>query len=121
MRVKVDDRVVKILPAINVAGELDGIAMRGARYGFAGWVSVEETKRGAKRCYIDQRADAQVKAVEYLAGARTAGEFAGRTLALLLMGVYADENVVANSNRGVSQRQRADGAAVGRRDLRADR
>jgi hypothetical protein len=24
------------LPAINVAGELDGIAMRDARYGFAG-------------------------------------------------------------------------------------
>jgi hypothetical protein len=31
-RVKVDDRVVKILTAVNVAGDLDRLAMRGARY-----------------------------------------------------------------------------------------
>ena len=49
---KVDDRVVKILTAINVAGELDRIAMRGARYGFPGWISTQETKRASKRCYI---------------------------------------------------------------------
>lgn len=96
-RVKVDDRVVKILTAINVAGELDRIAMRGARYGFPGWITTEETKRGSKRRYIEQRGDAKVKAAEYLAGAKTAGELAGRTLALLLMAVYADENAVANS------------------------
>jgi len=98
-RVKVDDRVVKILTAINVASNLDSIAMRGARYGFPGWVTIEETKRGSKRRYIDQRGDAETKAVEYLSGAKTAGELAGRTLALLLMAVYADENAVANSNR----------------------
>jgi hypothetical protein len=90
---------VKILTAINLAGDLDRVAMRGARYGFPGWVTVEETKRGAKRRYIDQRADAQAKAVEYLAGATTAGELAGRTLALVVMAVYADEHAVANSNR----------------------
>ncbi len=98
-RVKVDDRVVKILTAINVAGELDRLAMRGARYGFPGWVTVQETKRGTKRVYIEQRGDAQAKAAEYLAGAKTAGELAGRTLAMVLMGVYADEEAVANSNR----------------------
>jgi ParB/RepB/Spo0J family partition protein len=98
-RVKVDERVVKILTAINVASELDRVAMRGARYGFPGWVTIEETKRGSKRRYIEQRGDTQAKAVEYLAGAKTAGELAGRTLALLLMAVYADENAVANSNR----------------------
>jgi len=98
-RVKVDDRVVKILTAINVAGELDRIAMRGARYGFPGWVTIEETKRGARRRYIDQRADAQARAVAYLAGATSAGEVAGRTLALLLMAVYADEGAVANSSQ----------------------
>ena len=98
-RVKVDDRVVKILTAINVASDLDRIAMRGARYGFPGWVTTRDTKRGAKRVYIEQRGDAQAKAAEYLAGAKTAGELAGRMLALLLMAVYADEDAVANSNR----------------------
>jgi hypothetical protein len=98
-RVKVDDRVVKILTAINLASDLDRVAMRGARYGFPGWVTIEETKRGAKRRYIDQRDAAQAKAVEYLAGATTAGELAGRTLALVVMAVYADEHAVANSNQ----------------------
>jgi hypothetical protein len=102
-RVKVDERTVKILTAINVAAELDRIAMRGARYGFPGWVSIEETKRAAKRVYIDQRAAAKAKAVQYLAGAKSAGELAGRTIALLAMAIYADENAVANSNRAFHQ------------------
>jgi hypothetical protein len=94
-----DDRTVKILTAVNVAGELDRIAMRGARYGFPGWVSFEETKRGTKRHYIEQRSDAQAKAIEYLEGANTAGELVGRTLALLVMAVYAQEGAVAQSAR----------------------
>jgi len=98
-RVKVDERTVKILTAVNVASELDRIAMRGARYGFPGWVTIEETKRASKRRYIEQRGDAKDKAIAYLAGAKTAGEVAGRTLALLLMAVYAQEDAVANSNR----------------------
>lgn len=96
---KVDERVIKILTAINVAGDLDKVAMRGARYGFPGWVTSQQTKRAIRRCYVEQRAEAQARAVEYLAGARTAGELAGRTLALLLMAVYADENAVAQSSR----------------------
>jgi ParB/RepB/Spo0J family partition protein len=98
-RVKVDERTVKILTAINVASELDRIAMRGARYGFPGWVTIEKTKRATKRRYVEHRDEAQAKAVEYLAGAKTAGELAGRTIALLMMAVYAQENAVANSNR----------------------
>jgi ParB/RepB/Spo0J family partition protein len=101
-RVNVDERTVKILTAINVAAELDRIAMRGARYGFPGWVT-QDTKRGTKRVYIDQRAAAKAKAVEYLAGAKTAGELAGRTIALLAMAIYADENAVASSNRAFHQ------------------
>ena len=71
-RVKVDERTVKILTAINVAADLDRIAMRGARYGFPGWVTMEETKRGTKRRYLEHRHEAEAKAVEYLAGAKTA-------------------------------------------------
>jgi ParB/RepB/Spo0J family partition protein len=98
-RVKVDERTVKILTAINIAAELDRIAMRGARYGFPGWVTIEDGKRATKRRYLEQRSDAEAKAIEYLAGAKTAGEVAGRTLALLLMAIYAREDAVANSNR----------------------
>ena len=98
-RVKVDERTVKILTAINVAADLDRIAMRGARYGFPGWVTIEETKRGTKRRYLEHRHEAEAKAVEYLAGAKTAGELAGRTIALVMMAVYAQEDAVANSNR----------------------
>ena len=96
-RVKVDERTVKILTAINAAADLDGIAMRGARYGFPGWVTIEETKRGTKRRYLEH--EAQARAVGYLAGAKTAGEIAGRTIALVMMAVYAQEDAVANSNR----------------------
>jgi hypothetical protein len=98
-RAKVDERTVKILTAINVDSKPDRIAMRGARYGFPGWVTIEKTKRATKRRYLEHRHEAQAKAVEYLAGAKTAGELAGRTIALLMMAVYAQENAVAASSR----------------------
>jgi hypothetical protein len=46
---------VKVLTAVDVDGELDGLAMRGARYGFPGWVA-QETKRAgkAKRIYLER-------------------------------------------------------------------
>ena len=71
---------------MGVAADLDLIAMRGARYGFPGWVTVEETKRGTKRHYMEQRSDAEAKAIGYLTGAKTTSELTGRTPALLLMG-----------------------------------
>ena len=45
-KVKLDERVVKILATLNVGGELDQLAMRGARYGFPGWVEQTQTKGG---------------------------------------------------------------------------
>ena len=97
--VKIDARVVKVLTAVDVHGELEGLVMRGARYGFPGWV-VDETARGgkAKRVYLE-RAQALAKAREYLAGGVSAGQVAGRCLALIAMAVLADEECVARSNR----------------------
>jgi hypothetical protein len=98
-RVKVDDRVVRILAAVDIHGDLGKLAMRGARYGFAGWVAETRTKTGkAKVTYLD-RGEAEAKAREYLAGAKTAADVAGRCLALVVMALYADEDAVANSNR----------------------
>ena len=49
--------------------------------------------------HVESRSEAERRAVDYLAGARTAGEIAGRQLALLAMAVYADEDAVAMSSR----------------------
>jgi hypothetical protein len=43
---RVDERVVKILAAVDLHGELDKIALRGALYGFPGWVVHSQTKPG---------------------------------------------------------------------------
>ena len=53
---------------------------------------------GPRPDYLDTNY-AEKKASEYLAGARTAGELAGRSLALLAMARWADEDAVAQSNR----------------------
>ena len=99
-RVKLDQRTLKLLSIANVTADLGGLAMRGARYGLPGWV--QETKQASgktKRVHVDSRSEAERRAVDYLAGARTAGEIAGRQLALLAMAVYADEDAVAMSSR----------------------
>ncbi|HEX8086550.1 MAG TPA: ParB/RepB/Spo0J family partition protein [Solirubrobacteraceae bacterium] len=98
-KVKVDARVLKILTCADVSAQIGKIAMRGARYGFPGWVEQTERKSGGvKRSYLPAGA-AEAKALEYLAGARTATEIAGRTLALMAMARHADEKAVAQSQR----------------------
>jgi ParB/RepB/Spo0J family partition protein len=99
-RVKVDERTLKILASVNVTGELGDLAMRGARYCLPGWVQETTQRNGKKKhVYIEQRAEAERKASEYLAGATKAGEIAGRQIALIAMAVYADQQAVAMSNR----------------------
>lgn len=46
-KVRVDERVAKVLASLDLQGELAAIAMRGARYGFPGW-PVETTTKGGK-------------------------------------------------------------------------
>ena len=97
-KVRVDARVLKILTAVDLAADLEKLAARGARYGFPGWVTETTTKSGVKREYLGPR-DAARKAEVFLEGARTAGEIAGRSLALIAMARHADETAVARSNR----------------------
>ena len=98
-KVKVDERVVKVLAAVDLAGELSRIAARGARYGFPGWPREVELKSGATKTEYLSPSEAQEKAREYLAVAKSAGEVAGRLFALVTMARYADEDAVANSAR----------------------
>lgn len=99
-RVKLDVDAVRVLTTVDFADELGDIALRGARYGFPGWVTEEATKGGKlKRTYLQTSGAAEVKAREYLAGAKTPGEHAGRSIALVVMAWFADERAVAQSNR----------------------
>ncbi|MDQ6805856.1 MAG: hypothetical protein M3065_13015 [Actinomycetota bacterium] len=79
-RVKVDERTLKILASVNVTGELGDLAMRGARYCLPGWAQETTLRNGkTKYVYIDQRAEGEGRASEYLAGATKTGEPAGRS------------------------------------------
>jgi ParB/RepB/Spo0J family partition protein len=98
-KVKVDERVVRILSAVDFKDDLDGIAARGARYGFPGWPLEETTTGGKSKVAYLERHQAASKAHEFLAGANTAADVAGRCLALAVMAVLADEKCVAQSAR----------------------
>ena len=82
-----------------MANSTAGLAMRGARDGFPGWVEQQTTRGGKVKRASLERPQALAKAQGYLAGAETAGQIAGRCLALIAMAVLADEECVARSNR----------------------
>jgi ParB/RepB/Spo0J family partition protein len=48
-RIKVDERVLKVLACVDLHGELAKIAMRGGRYGFPGWTEEVELKGGRRK------------------------------------------------------------------------
>jgi hypothetical protein len=100
-RLRVDERVVKILSAVDLHGELGKIALRGARYGFPGWVVHTETKTGKPKLDYAASGEARSKARGYLEGASSMAEYAGRCVALCVMALYAREDAVANSNQAL--------------------
>ena len=73
--------------------------MRGARYGFPGWVTETTQKNGKTKYGYLEKSEAGQRANDYLRGASKPGEIAGRQLALLAMATYADQNAVAASSR----------------------
>jgi ParB/RepB/Spo0J family partition protein len=98
-RVRVDERVVKLVACVDVQGELDKIAMRGARYGFPGWTEEVEQKNGRRKVIYRDQGECREAARSFLDGAKTAAEVAGRLVALIAMARYAREDAVAQSNR----------------------
>ena len=53
-RVKVDERVIRVLAAVDVGGSLRGLAARGARLSAPGWVTQAEQKNGrTKTSYLE--------------------------------------------------------------------
>jgi ParB/RepB/Spo0J family partition protein len=101
-RLKVDVDVLKVLSSVEVAGDIDGLAARGARYAFPGWTTEVAQKNGKVKVeYLDKPA-AGAKAREFLACADTVAEIAGRLFCLIAAARYADERAVARSNRSFS-------------------
>ena len=102
-RVRVDEPVLKLLASVEIVTELADVAMRGARYGFPGWVTETAQKNGKTKYGYLEKPQAEQRANDYLRGATKPGEIAGRQLALLAMATYADQNAVAVSSRSWHQ------------------
>lgn len=90
-RVKLDDRVLKILTAAPLSTDLGRIAARGARIAFPGWAELSTRANGSTKAEYLDLTTAERKAREYLLGAGSAGEIAGRALALLAAARWAKE------------------------------
>lgn len=98
-RTRVDAAVMKVLTAIDTGADIGGLAMRGARYGFPGWTIETEKKNGSVKVEYPTRSECADKAREFLAGAKTPADIAGRLLCLIAMARYADEAAVPMSKR----------------------
>ncbi|MSW53146.1 MAG: ParB/RepB/Spo0J family partition protein, partial [Actinobacteria bacterium] len=98
VRLKIDERVLRVLIATDPLGDLGGLAMRGARYGLPGWTTEETTATGKTKVVFPTRRGCAEKAREFLQGASSVGEITGRVFALIVMARYADERAVADSN-----------------------
>jgi hypothetical protein len=119
-RVKSDERVLRILASMDLGGCLRGVAARGARLSFPGWVTQTQLGNGkTKTAYLDAD-DAQRKALEFLEGAGSPAEIAGRALTLIALAAFADENAIAQSRRSFyTLTFRGAWAAQAEQDLRA--
>jgi hypothetical protein len=72
--VRVDEHVLKLLASAEIVGELADVAMRGARYGFPGWVTETTQKNGKPKYGYLEKSEAAQRASDYLAGAGKPGE-----------------------------------------------
>jgi hypothetical protein len=108
-RLKVDADVLKVLTTVAVAGELDDVAARGARYCFPGWSTEVARKNGKVKVEYLDKTQAGARARAFLAGASSMAEIAGRLFCLIAAARYADERGVARSNRSFSSLTVRDG------------
>jgi ParB family chromosome partitioning protein len=98
-RIKVEERVLRILASVDLGGSLRGIATRGARLALPGWVTQTTQRNGnTKTTYLDDH-EATGKALEFLQGAQSPGDIAGRTLTLIALAALGDEDAIAASRR----------------------
>jgi ParB/RepB/Spo0J family partition protein len=97
--VKLDARVIRILTAVDLHGELDGIAMRGARYGFPTGSRSRRprARRPSASTSNGRRPLPRHATISTVASGRARSRDA--CLALIAMAVLGDEECVPRSNR----------------------
>jgi ParB/RepB/Spo0J family partition protein len=99
VKLKVDERVLRILASVDIGGALNSIAARGARLAFPGWVTQTQQRNGKTKTVYLEPHEAKRRAEEFLGGAQSAGDIAGRVLTLIALASLADEDAIARSRR----------------------
>jgi ParB/RepB/Spo0J family partition protein len=103
VKLKVDEQVLRILAAVDLGGDLRGIAARGARLALPGWVTQTQQRDGkTKTIYMDPN-EAEARASVFLQDAQSAGDIAGRSIALIALASLADEDAIARTRRSMYQ------------------
>ncbi|HXD54950.1 MAG TPA: ParB/RepB/Spo0J family partition protein [Solirubrobacteraceae bacterium] len=98
-KLKVDERLLRILASVDLSGTLGKIASRGARLTLPTWVEEKQQRnKKMKMVYLDTW-EAERRATSFLEGANGAGEIAGRAFTLIALASLADERAIAQSNR----------------------
>jgi hypothetical protein len=98
-KVKLDERVLKILTAAPLSTDLGRIAARGARLAFPGWAELSTRANRSTKAEYPDFVTSERKARDFLLGATGATEIAGRALALLAAARWAKEKwAVANKD-----------------------
>jgi ParB/RepB/Spo0J family partition protein len=119
-RLKVDERVLRILASVNLSGELRGIAARGARLALPGWINQTAQGSGTTKTVYLEAQEAHERASRYLADAHSTGDIAGRALTLIALASLVDEEAIAMSRRSYyTLRFNGPLAAAAERDLNA--
>jgi ParB/RepB/Spo0J family partition protein len=99
LKIKVDERVLRILASVHVTGDLGGLASRGARLALPGWPTQTRQRNGKlKTAYLEPE-EAEHRTAVFLQDAEGPGDIAGRSLTLLALASLADEDAVARTRR----------------------
>jgi ParB/RepB/Spo0J family partition protein len=99
LKIKVDEQVLRILASVHVAGDLSGLASRGARLTLPGWPTQTTQRNGKlKTTYLDPT-EAEQRATVFLQDAEGLSDIAGRSLTLLALASLADEEAIARTRR----------------------
>lgn len=119
-KLKVDDRILRILASVDLGGSLQKIAARGARLTLPTWVEQVPLKNGKTKTVYLNFWEAERRAKTFLEDAESVSDIAGRTFTLIALAELADEDAEAQSNRS-SYTLRFDGpwATQAARDLNA--
>ncbi|HEY2768307.1 MAG TPA: ParB/RepB/Spo0J family partition protein [Solirubrobacteraceae bacterium] len=98
-KIKVDERVLRILASVDLARSLREIASRGARLCLPGWVTQTLQRNEKMKTTYMETYDAERRAAGLLEGAESAGDIAGRALTLIALASLANEQDAVPQSR----------------------